>query len=54
MCGAKLSVTKDPHHADLKADVIFYRSKLILPLLEDGEDIVLVLHSYGVHRVVEL
>ncbi|MCJ1398871.1 hypothetical protein MMC11_002072 [Xylographa trunciseda] len=41
------SVVNDPHHADLEADVTFYRSELIAPLLEDGKDIVLVLHSYG-------
>ncbi|MCJ1355412.1 MAG: hypothetical protein MMC33_005403 [Icmadophila ericetorum] len=39
--------SKDPHTANLAADMRFYRTNVILPLLEEGKDLVLVLHSYG-------
>lgn len=36
-----------PQSADLVTDVTFIREKLLLPLLDQGEDVVLVMHSYG-------
>ena len=39
--------SKDPHNANLEADVNFYRNNVLLPLLEEGKDLVLILRSYG-------
>ena len=39
--------SKDHRTADLEADVKFYRNDVMLPLLEEGKDIVPVLHFYG-------
>ena len=36
-----------PLDVNLDTDIAFYREKVILPLLDDGKDIVLLQHSYG-------
>jgi pimeloyl-ACP methyl ester carboxylesterase len=36
-----------PKKIEVATDVAFIREKMLLPLLEDGKDIVLVMHSYG-------
>ncbi|MCJ1471353.1 hypothetical protein MMC07_010001 [Pseudocyphellaria aurata] len=37
----------DPHQADVAGDSAFIRERMLLPLLEAGKDILLVMHSYG-------
>ena len=36
-----------PKLVDLSSDIDFVRTKLILPLLEEGKDVVVAMHSYG-------
>ena len=38
---------ENPHTADVTGDSAFIREKMLLPLLETGKDILLVMHSYG-------
>lgn len=38
---------EEPKKIDVGTDITFIREKMLLPLLEDGKDIVLVMHSYG-------
>lgn len=38
---------QNPHTANVAADTAFIREKMLLPLLEAGKDILLVMHSYG-------
>lgn len=37
----------DGRNADLDNDVEFVRNELLLPLIEEGKDIILVMHSFG-------
>lgn len=48
MCLALPSLNpQSPHTADVAGDSKFVREKILLPLLEAGKDILLVMHSYG-------
>lgn len=38
---------QNPHEVNVAADSTFIREKMLLPLLEAGKDIMLVMHSYG-------
>lgn len=44
-----LSSVNPPHPKEIEVatDVALIREKMLLPLLEEGKDLVLVLHSYG-------
>lgn len=37
----------DPASIMISTDIAFIREKLILPLIEEGKEVVLVMHSYG-------
>lgn len=37
----------DPKSCTASTDAAFVREKLLLPLIEDGKDVVLLMHSYG-------
>lgn len=39
--------SQEPKKIEVTTDVAFIREKVLLPLLEDGKDVVLVMHSYG-------
>lgn len=39
--------SQEPKKIEAATDVVFIREKMLLPLLEDGKDVVLVMHSYG-------
>lgn len=38
---------QEPKKIEVVTDIAFIREKMLLPLLEDGKDVVLVMHSYG-------
>ena len=38
---------EDAHKQDVAADAAYLRQQVLLPLLEAGKEIVLLLHSYG-------
>lgn len=38
---------QNPEIIEVATDAAFIREKMLLPLLEDGKDVVLALHSYG-------
>ena len=38
---------QNPHTADVAGDTAFIRDKILFPLLEAGQDTLLVMHSYG-------
>lgn len=48
MCLALPSLNpSNPHNADVAGDSAFVRERMLLPLLEAGKDVLLVMHSYG-------
>lgn len=38
---------QNPHASDVAGDSAFIRDQMLLPLIEAGKDILLVMHSYG-------
>ena len=38
---------QEPKKVEVVTDIVFIREKILLPLLEDGKDVVLAMHSYG-------
>ena len=39
--------SQEPKKIEVTTDVAFIREEMLLPLLEDGKDVILVMHSYG-------